>query len=165
MVISVSIVFVGPVIIAFLIHKSLGILSLLFFVPLFIIALSIIGFIDAYADRACVIQGKGVIDSIKDGWGTFKNNLGKSIFVALISFFSSIVYGTLFILIGLGLIANFFLTWVLGGLVLAIIIGILIAFIYVVITEGIFNTYLSSFWTLSYLEIKKQSQKSAVPPA
>jgi len=162
MIISVTVVFAAPVVVAFLIHKTLGILSLVFFIPLFVIALIVICFIDAYADRVCVIEGKGVTDSIKEGWFTFRNNLGKSIFVATISLFSSIVYGTLFILIGLGLVADFFLAWAFAGLIPAMLIGISIMLVYVVITEGIFTTFLSAFWTLSYSEIKGLIPKPAI---
>jgi hypothetical protein len=155
MIIIALIVFGVPVAIAFLIHRSLGIVSLLFFIPLFLLGLAVILFVDVYADRACVIEGKGVIDSLKEGWNTFKNNLGKSIVVAIISFISGIIYLMLFIAIGLGLVANFFLAWAFAGLILAIIFGILIVLVYTVITEGIFNTYLSAFWTLAYLEMKR----------
>ncbi len=162
MIIAALIVCGLPVLVAFLAHKALGIASLLFFVPLFLFLFVIILFVDSYADRACVIEGKGVFDSLKEGWDTFKDNLGRSIAVALISFISSILFAIPFILVGLGLVANFFLAWAFAGIIFAIILGVLIAFIYVVITEGLFNTYLSSFWTLAYLEIRKTSQKSAL---
>ena len=158
-IIAVLIVCALPVIIAFLIHKSLGILSLLLFIPLFLLAIIIIGFVDAYADRVCVIEKRGVIDSLKKGWDVFKNNLGRAIVVSIISILSGIIYAILFILIGLGLVMNFLLAWAFAGLILAIIVGMLIVLAYIVITEGIFNTYLSAFWTLAYLEIKKLSQK------
>ena len=155
-----SIVVCGaPVVIAFLVHKGLGILSLLLFVPIFLILLIIIGFVDAYADRACVIEGKGVIDSLGEGWRTFTTNLGRSIAVGIISLISGIVYAILFILLGLGLILNFLLAWALTGFIWAVVSGVMVALIYVIITEGIFNTYLSAFWTLSYLEIKRLNQK------
>lgn len=162
-IIAVLAVCALPVIGAFLIHKSLGMLSLLLFIPLFLLAIVIINFVYAYAVRVRVIEKRGVIDSLKEGRSVFKNNFRQSIAVAIISFVSNIIYEILFILIGLGLVVNFLLAWVFADLFLAVIVGMLIALAYVVITEGIFNTYLSSFWTLAYLEIKRLGQKPAVP--
>jgi hypothetical protein len=162
-IIAVLAVCALPVIGAFLIHKSLGMLSLLLFIPLFLLAIIIINFVYAYAVRVRVIEKRGVIDSLKEGRSVFKNNFRQSIAVAIISFVSNIIYEILFILIGLGLVMNFFLAWAFADLLLAVIAGMLIALAYVVITKGIFDTYLSAFWTLAYLEIKRLGQKPAIP--
>ncbi len=150
---SMAITF-GPFVILLIVSKTLGLLSLIIFIPLFLVLLIPIALIELYANRVCIIEGKGVFDSIAGGWEILKNNLGKSLVLALIGIVSTIVYVIGFLIVGLFLAIPFI---VLGAinLFLGIALGVLVGLIYLAVASGAWGTYIDSFWTLAFLEMKK----------
>ena len=153
-VFAAAMITLGPFVILLIANKTLGLLSAIILIPLFLVLLIPIMLIDLYADRVCIIEGKGVFDSIAGGWEMLKSNLGKSLIVALIGIGSTIVYMVGFLIIGLFLALPFI---VLGAInfFLGIVLGVLVGLIYIAVASGAWGTYIDSLWTLAFLEMKK----------
>jgi hypothetical protein len=145
---------IGPFILSIVTFKAFGLLMGMFLFPLALVLIVTIALIHIYASRACVIEGKGVFDSIASGWDTLKSNLGPSLIVALISVGSTMIYIFGFVVVGLLLAAPFFAIAAFN-LLLGIFLGAIVALIYIGIISAMWGTYIDSLWTLAYLEIKK----------
>ncbi len=144
----------GPFVALMIASKIVGLLSAVFLIPLFLVLVVVISLISLYAYRVCIIEEKGVFDSIAGGWETLTGNFGKSLIVTLISIGSTIVYIIGFLIVGLFLALPFI---VLGAinLFLGIAFGVLVGLIYIAIASGAWGAYIDSFWTLAFLEMKK----------
>ena len=151
---AVAVVTLGPFVVLLIVYKILGLLSAVVLIPLFMVLLTIIILISLYAYRVCIIEGKGVFDSIAGAWDMLKSNLGKTLIVTLISIASTIAYGIGFLIVGLFLALPFV---VLGAinLFLGIVLGVLVGLIYIAVASGAWGTYIDSLWTLAFLEMKK----------
>jgi len=143
-----------PFILVIIASGVFGLLFGMFMIPLFILAIIFISLIDFYSTRTCILEGKGVFDSLAGGWETLKNNLGKTIMVTIISVGSTIVYIIGFIIAGLFLAIPFVLI-AIGNLFLGIVLGVLAGLIYIIVITGAWGAYIDSFWTLAFLEMKK----------
>lgn len=144
----------GPFIAAIFTAKALGLLTGLVLLPIFLVLIAAIILTGLYATRTCVIEGKGVFDSIAGGWELLKGNLGPSLVVTLISIGSTIAYMIGFVGVGL-LLAAPFVTLAAFNLLLGILLGVIFGLIYIGIVSAMWGTYIDSLWTLAYLEIKK----------
>jgi hypothetical protein len=144
----------GPFVLLLIVNKTIGLLSLIIFIPLFLVLLIPIIFIELYANRVCIIEGKGIFDSIVGGWEMLKSNLGKSLVLALIGIVSTIVYVIGFLIVGLFLAIPFIVLGIIK-LFLGIALGVSVGLIYLAIASGIWGTYIDTFWTLAFLEMKK----------
>lgn len=144
----------GPFVILLIANKILGLLSAIVLIPLFMVLLITIVLINLYADRVCIIEGKGVFDSIAGGWDMLKSNLGKSLVVASIGIASTIVYMIGFLIVGLFLALPFIILGVINFF-LGIVLGVFVGLIYIAVASGAWGTYIDSLWTLAFLEMKK----------
>jgi hypothetical protein len=158
---AAAILIIGPFILGIIAFKALGLLLGVVLFPLFLIALVVLLLIDLYATRSCVIDDKGVFDSITAGWDMLKNNLGPSLVVALISIGSTMAYTMGFVIVGL-LLAAPFIAMAAFNLLVGIFAGVLVGLIYIGILSAMWGTYIDSLWTLAYLEMKKPKLQ-AVP--
>ncbi len=149
-----AILTIGPFILGIFAFKALGLLLGVVLLPLFLIALVALLLVDLYATRTCVIEDKGVFDSITAGWDMLKNNLGPSLVVALISIGSTMAYTMGFVIVGL-LLATPFIAMAAFNLLAGIFAGVLVGLVYIGILSAAWGTYIDSLWTLAYLEMKK----------
>ena len=143
-----------PFIMLLLAFKALGIISAIVLLPLFLILFITIILIDLYATRTCIIEGKGVFDSLAGGWEMLKTNLGPSLIVGLIGIGSTMVYVFGFVVAGLLLALPFIALGILN-LFLGIFLGVVVGLIYIGVLSAIWGTYIDSVWTLAYLDLKK----------
>jgi hypothetical protein len=120
------------------------------------------------AHRVCVIEGKGVIESLKTGWQDVRKNLQDTFLMWLILVAVQIGFGIVMIPIGLILVA--LSVGIIGGLGLLvysvssnvsiglIILGIVLLILFLAIpislVRGLGESYFESVWTLFYREIK-----------
>ena len=148
-----ALVTLGPFIAAIFTHKALGLLSGVVLFPIFFVLIVAIILIGLYATRSCVIEGKGVFDSIAGGWETLKDNLGSSLVVTLISIGSTMAYMIGFVGVGL-LLAAPFVTIAAFNLLMGIFLGVIVGLIYIGIASAMWGTYIDSLWTLAYMEMK-----------
>ena len=162
---AAGILTLGPFIVGIVAFKAFGLLLGVVLFPLFLVILVTILMIDLYATRACVVEGKGVFDSIAAGWDMLKSNLGPSLIVGLISVGSTMAYTIGFVIVGL-LLATPFIAIAAFNLLLGVFLGVMVGLIYIGIVSAMWGTYIDSLWTLAYLEIKKpRPQPAAVPQA
>ena len=158
-ILGAAVVTLGPFIILLFALKILGLVSAIVLFPLFLVLLVTIILIDLYATRSCVIEGKGVFDSLTAGWEMLKTNLVPSLVVGLIGVGSTMVYVFGFVAVGL-LLALPFIALGFINLFLGIFLGVVFGLIYIGVVSALWGTYIDSLWTLAYLEMKKlQLQK------
>jgi hypothetical protein len=151
---TAAVVTLGPFVVLLIVYRILGLLSAIVLIPLFMILFIVIMLINLYAYRECIIEGKGVFDSIAGGWEMLKSNLGKTLILALIGIGSTIIYVIGFLIVGLFLALPFI---VLGAinLFLGIALGVIVGLIYIAVASGAWGTYIDSLWTLAFIEMKK----------
>ena len=159
-VFAAAVMTLGPFIVLLIAVKLLGLLSAMVLIPLFMILVVTIALIDLYAKRACIIEEKGVFDSIAEGWETLQRNLGKSLIMALIGIGSTIVYVIGFLIAGLFLALPFIILGAIN-LFLGIALGVMVGLIYIAVASGAWGTYIDSLWTLAFLEMKKSKPAEA----
>ena len=153
-ILASAIVTIGPFIALILAFKLIGVISGIILFPLFLVLFLGIILIDLYATRACVIEEKGVFDSLADGWEMLKSNVVYSLVVGLIGIGSTMVYVLGFVTVGL-LLALPFVALGLINLFLGIFLGVIVGLIYIGVASALWGTYIDSVWTLAYLEMRK----------
>ena len=136
------------------------VLALVLFVPLYIVG--------QFALRRLVLGGERVVNSISDGYGMFREYLGRSLLVWLIAVGLGIAISIVLVLIGLvlGLLFSALLTAVsnVGSPVLTAIVAVvagLLLFGPLVVAAAIVGTFNSGYWTLAYLRIATTSNTAA----
>lgn len=160
-ILGTALVTLAPFILLLFAFKALGLISAIILFPLFLVFFLALLLIDLYATRTCIIEGKGVFDSLTGGWEMLKNNLIESLVVGLIGIGSTMVYVLGFVIAGLFL-ALPFIALGLINLFLGIFLGVVVGLIYIGVLSAIWGTYIDSLWTLAYLDIKKlELQKAA----
>lgn len=152
---------IGPFILGIVVFKAFGLLLGVILFPLALVLIVTIALIHIYAARACVIENKGVFDSLAAAWEMLKGNIGSSLIVTLISIGSTMVYMFGFVAIGL-LLALPFIAVAAFNLLLGVFLGVMVALIYIGILSAMWGTYIDSLWTLAYLDMKKPKLQPAV---
>jgi hypothetical protein len=160
LIVMAAVITLGPFVLLIISLKALGILSAFILFPIFLVLLVTLLLVNLYATRVCVIENKGVFDSIGAGWEMLKNNLVPSLVMGLIGIGSTFAYVTGFVLVGLLLAVPFIIIAAIN-LVTGIFLGVLVGLVYIGIVSAIWGTYIDSLWTLAYLEIKKLSPQAA----
>jgi hypothetical protein len=122
-----------------------------------------------FIDRFCVIERRGVFDSIKGGFGYIRRNLARVGLAWLLMFAVGIGWGLVMLLLVLLLIllvagpalVTYLATNALGPtLLVAVPLG-LIAVLVLAFVGGLMVVFRSGFWTLTYLGLKSLSLPSA----
>jgi hypothetical protein len=126
----------------------------------FLVLLVTLILVGLYAERTCVIEGKGVFDSLAGGWETLKSNLGSSLVMALIGIGSTMVYVLGFVIVGL-LLALPFVALGLINLLLGIFLGVVVGLAYIGLASAMWGTYIDSLWTMAYMDMKKLQLQTA----
>jgi hypothetical protein len=126
----------------------------------FLVLLVTLILVGLYAERTCVIEGKGVFDSLAGGWETLKSNLGSSLVMALIGIGSTMVYMLGFVIVGL-LLALPFVALGLINLLLGIFLGVVVGLAYIGLASAMWGTYIDSLWTMAYMDMKKLETQPA----
>ena len=136
---------------------------------LWVIALVIRPFYEFFM-RECVVQKRGVFDSIREGYRQVRANLGNVAILYILIIGLGIGYGIVMIFVGLlliglpvgiaivvGLAAKEILPAVVVGLVIGIPMLLILLFI-----SGLYQTFESTLWTEGYLAITAPKTPAAV---
>ncbi len=140
---------------------------------LLIVTIAAITILLELAHRAIVLEGMGVIDGLRRGWALFRRRLGDVIIMALILFglglaFLVLMVPVFFLLLLAGIIVALLPALLAGGLtaifvhgqapfivgaaiglpILILVIGLPLLFL-----GGLWETYRSSAWTLTFREL------------
>ncbi len=122
-----------------------------------------------FIDRSCVIERRGVLDSIKGGFGYIRRNLARVGLAWLLMFAVGIGWGLvmlplvllLILLVGGPALVTYLATNALGPtLLVAVPLG-LMAVLVLAFVGGLMVVFRSSYWTLTFLELKSLSPASA----
>ncbi len=113
--------------------------------------------------RICVIEKRGVFDSIREGFRMVRANRGNVAILYLLIIGVGIGFGILMIPIGLVLIIipagiGFAIYFATQAVTTAVIVGFLIAIPFIlaiIFINGLFLAFESSVWTEGYLAINK----------
>jgi len=159
-ILASAVITLGPFIGLIIGFKVLGLLAGLVLFPVFLLLLVTFILIDLYAKRACIIEGKGVLDSLSGGWEMLKSNLGNSLVMGLIGIGSTMVYVLGFVIVGL-LLALPFVALGFINMFLGIFLGVIVGLIYIGLASAMWGTYIDSLWTLAFLDMKKLKSQSA----
>lgn len=159
-----------PLFYALLNQNIAGIISTnLLFIILFAVFAVLISFLAAYATIDIVLKDKSIIESIKDSWNLFKNNISLSLEVAAVLFIfkiiSIIVIFCLFFVFAIPLAIIFSAAFVNNNIV-GIVIGTIIIFLVFslisLFVNSIYIIFYISAWTITYLQISKESITSKI---
>jgi hypothetical protein len=159
-IVASAVITLGPFVILIIALKIVGLLSALVLFPVFLVLLVTLILVGLYAERTCVIEGKGVFDSLAGGWETLKSNLGSSLVMALIGIGSTMVYMLGFVIVGL-LLALPFVALGLINLLLGIFLGVVVGLAYIGLASAMWGTYIDSLWTMAYMDMKKLETQPA----
>ena len=149
----------APWMVALVVGLVIGIPALVLLVPLFIY----LGLIDLIGSREMVLKQKRIIASIKSAHRLLHQKLGPAVVVWLVSVLVGIVYsfailvaviliGGVLFLIGL----MFYFIAEIAMIIYAIIAGLAL-FVALFIIAGIFTGFVSTYWTLAYLTLSKNT--------
>lgn len=144
---------------------------------LVILALIVIGIgvslMVQFTQRAIILENLGVMDGIRRGWGLLRRHLGDVIIMGLILFaigigFTILMIPVFFILLLAGVVVGGLPALLAGGItnifaqghtpqIVAAIVGVPILAIVIIapmlVLGGIFETFKSATWTLTYREL------------
>ncbi|MBN1438794.1 MAG: hypothetical protein JW929_05220 [Anaerolineales bacterium] len=147
-----------------------GMMMLLFFAVLVASALAAMAREVFY--RECVLGGKGVLDSLRDGVAVLRANLADVFLLWLLLLAVQIIFAVALIpvaillfglglALGLGIGALLFLILKAGSVLTAILAAVIVGFVVLFLVvgfpmlflRGLKETYLSTAWTMGYREI------------
>ncbi|HWO57046.1 MAG TPA: hypothetical protein VNN55_05730 [bacterium] len=137
----------------FAISVPLGVLSLLPAIPLFFFGIAAVVVVWAYAERYVVLEDRGVIESIGEGWSLVKSEWQPTVTVLLIKLAIAIAVGIGLMGIGLVLMLPAIGIWAVSK-PLAIVYGILVLAPFVILVGAYFGTFDSLVWTKVFLRLR-----------
>jgi hypothetical protein len=166
---------------------GLGVLSFLLIIPVALIGIAIRALLAPILEvmhRACVIEGLGVWESIREGWGLVRRNLTPTALQWLLLVGLGIGWRIVLIpiniaLVFLAIVVGVLPAFLLGGLAasvaewpLGLVVGMLVfipTLILIIAVPNILLTtfatvYYSTAWTLTYREVVEIDERSAVAP-
>jgi hypothetical protein len=143
----------------------LGFLSLLVALPVFICGIALAIMVWTYGERFLVLESRGVIEAIGEGWTLVKSEWRATITVLLVKIAIAIAMA-----IGIGGIALVLALPAVGiwmvSKVLAIVYGILVLGPVVILSGAYFGTFDSLVWTKVFLRLRASAYGSvAASPA
>ena len=169
-VIALVLILALPGVLFFFIHIAVGVLGLLILIPALIAGLVVILMIYWLAQRAVVVRGSSIGDSLDEAYFLFRTYLRTCVKFALVLLLIAIVIG-LTILVILGIIAAPFIAMALaaeGGLIPALVFGIPTVLLVMLVLDGMLGSFFHSAHTLFYfrlLEIPLQQQAGGMASA
>lgn len=155
------ILFMIPV---YIMALPLGIILTLLMIPIIIVIVFITVCIKGWAIRYGVLHNMSWIESINRGWILFKKNVGRSIGVALSSFFTQFIIWC-GLIIGLLLIGIPFFFIGTINLWAGILAGSGLILLILCFAEAFFGTFASTIWTLGFMkltEVKQEAQSQSM---
>jgi hypothetical protein len=145
---------------SYLAALGLGIALTILALPIFLAAVIVVVCVEGWAMRFAVFGDQGWLDAIARGWHLFRDNLGRTLAVAFLSFTVQLVLGC-FVVVGMLILA----------IPLVLIIGLPLGLLVFILSSAFFGTFASSMWTLGFVQMTGYSVPQAsglvneVPPA
>jgi len=139
---------------AYILSVPLGVLLTILLLPVIIVLVIMAISVEGWAIRYAVLENDPWLEAIKKGWYLFKNNIWKTIAIALLSFFTQLVLWC-FLLVGMIILAMPFIIMAFANLWLGLLPGIMVTLTVMIISSAYFGTFASSIWTLAFGDLTK----------
>ena len=143
----------------FIIAKPIGFLLLLVAFPLMFAAIITVICVEGWAIRYAVIHDVNWMESIKQGWRLFKQNIGPTLAVAITSVAAQALLFCA-VLFCLAVMSVPFLLMGLGGEQTVILPGAVAAGLFLVLFLAMTGTFSSSYWTLAFLRLTEPPRQA-----
>lgn len=131
--------------------------------PILLVAGILTGVINNFAKRGAVIEGTGVVASVKSAFRLFGSSKGKALGLYFVNLAILFVSGLVLGLLGITVILPFGLLDNFAGMDIYRAAGIFLIllpfFLALRVIGGIVSTVQSSFWTLGYLDIRNKMKE------
>jgi hypothetical protein len=148
----------------FVMSLALGFLSLLVALPLLFIGVATAIVVWTYAERFIVLENRGVVESLGEGWSLAKSEWRATVTILLVKIAIAIALG-----IGVGGIALILMLPAVGlwmaSKALAIVYAILILVPFVALVGGYFGTFDYMVWTKVFLKLRAPFYTQASAPS
>jgi len=151
-VLGLAVALAIPVVLLFVIHTVLGVLSLIVTVPILLVGLFVFYNLYALTQRAIVARNCSIGDALSEAYWLFRRNLGPNVAVFLVFIILSIAITIAAVMIVL-MVAAPFVAMALSstaGKVAAIVLGVPVVLAVLLVVEGISGVFLNSLYTLFY---------------
>jgi len=151
-----------PLILLIIAFKVLGLLFLIFFIPLAIAGAFLLSNIYSLAQREIVINNTPVFDAIGKAFLLLKNNIGPNIIIFLINAFLwiAIVICGIVLMVIFAVPAFIIGAWSTLFMIVSLIVILPLFFTIAIVTEGFLGTFFNSLFTYFYLELKKMAHSN-----
>lgn len=165
-VLGLTVALAIPVVLMFVIHTALGVLSLIVAVPVLIAGLFAFYNVYALTQRAIVARDCSIGDALSEAYWLFRRNLGPNVAVFLVFVVLSIAISLAATMIVLMLAAPFVAMWFssTAGKVAAVVLGVPVILAVLLLIEGISGTFLNSLYTLFYFGLVEPDGITATGP-
>jgi hypothetical protein len=143
----------------------LGLLSLLPAIPIFFAGIAVVVLTWGYAERFVVLENRGVVESIGDGWTLFRAEWKTTLAMGLIKLAIAIAVGIGMMGIGLLLVTPAIALWLVSK-VLAVLYGIAVLAPFIALISAYMGTFDSAVWTKVFLGLRAAAYAhGSAPPA
>jgi len=112
-----------------------------------------LAFTVTYAERAVVLDGAGVLDSLRVGWEIARGNTARTFFVWLVALVSALAYGVSLLIVVAAIALPCFVIG-LASPTLALVLGVPLGLATVAVATGAFGCYSYALWTLAYRQLR-----------
>jgi hypothetical protein len=144
-----TILFMVP---AYILSVALGLVLTIFILPVILIIVIVGVSVEGWAIRYAVLHDDSWLEAIKNGWLLFKNNIWKTIAIALLSFFTQLILWC-FLVVGIIVLALPFIIMAFVNFWLGLAPGVMIVLAVTIFSSAFFGTFASSIWTLGFREL------------
>nr|MBC7244350.1 hypothetical protein [Chloroflexota bacterium] len=146
----------------------LTVLLMLFVIGLLIVAGALVGLWLDFAYRQCVLESKGVLDSLRAAYRIVRQNLRQVGLLWLLLFGIDLLVGMIMvplslIVMGMAVAPAGLLYAATESLSMAILMGILIttpAVLFLTFLGGIYQVFRSATWTIAYLKLRAEAHSA-----
>jgi len=146
-----SLLFIVP---AFIASVALGVVLTIFILPVIFAIIIVAVSVEGWAIRYAVLNNVPWLSAIGKGWQLFKNNIWKTVAIALLSFFSQLVLWCCLVL-GMIILVIPFVILALANIWIGLIPGFIVFIIILILSAAYFGTFASSIWTLGFMRLTK----------
>ncbi len=149
-------------VVAFVIHTAVGVLSLLFLIPIFMVGMFIAVITSAMAERYIVLRNNRVFDAITDGFNLWKSHLGPSVAYTLIYITIGIAVFLGILLVAISAILPF-VGVAFVNLIVALIVGIPVVLAVLLVVEGFSGSAMHLMTTEFYFQLLEEGLPVPAP--
>jgi hypothetical protein len=117
--------------------------------------------VEGWAIRYAVLNDESWLTAIKKGWLLFKDNIWKTVAIALLSFFTQLVLWC-FLVIAIMILALPFIIIGYIYLWLGLIPGIFAIVVLMILSAAYFGVFASTIWTLGFMRLTNYTKLVAI---